>query len=133
MSGQTVQTQIRLLLAVWSETTLFAMICRPRSDWSGQGLHYLPCRLYRLDSLLYGRSHIVQIFWVSEYLGNLRQPNTREAKAKEKGTEQNFSEPIHNAVIMVSKVTCPIMKPYKGATLKLEEKYKVYKGFDIIR
>ena len=39
-SGQTVQTQIRLLL----------------EEQSDQGLHYLPFRLHRLDSLLYGRS-----------------------------------------------------------------------------
>ena len=36
MPGQTVQTQIRLLL--------------------DQGQHYLPFRLHRLDSLLYGRA-----------------------------------------------------------------------------
>ena len=38
--GQTVQTQIRLLL----------------EEQSDQGLHYLPFRLHRLDSLLYGRA-----------------------------------------------------------------------------
>ena len=59
--GQTVQTQIRLLL----------------EEQSDQGLHCLPFRLHRLDLVLYD-SHIVQIlewlqeiFWVSEYLGNL--------------------------------------------------------------
>ena len=40
MPGQTVQTQIRLLLA----------------ELSDQGLHCLPFRLHRLDSLLYGRA-----------------------------------------------------------------------------
>ena len=39
-SGQTVQTQIRLLL----------------EEQSDQGLHCLPFRLHRLDSLLYGRA-----------------------------------------------------------------------------
>ena len=39
MPGHTVQTQIRLLL-----------------EQSDQGLHYLPFRLRRLDSLLYGRA-----------------------------------------------------------------------------
>ena len=39
-SGQTVHTQIRLLL----------------EEHSDQGLHCLPFRLYRLDSLLYGRA-----------------------------------------------------------------------------
>ena len=38
MPGQTVQTQTRLLLE------------------SDQGLHCLPFRLHRLDSLLYGRA-----------------------------------------------------------------------------
>ena len=38
MPGQTVQTQIRLLL----------------EEQSDQGLHCLPFRLHRLDSLLYG-------------------------------------------------------------------------------
>ena len=47
MPGQTVQTQIRLLLgAVWSGTTL---------EQSDQGLYYLPFRLHSLDSLLYDR------------------------------------------------------------------------------
>ena len=40
MPGQTVQTQIRLLL----------------EEQSDQGLHCLPLRLHRLDSLLYGRA-----------------------------------------------------------------------------
>ena len=39
-SGQTVQTQIRLLLV----------------EQSDQGLHCLPFRLHHLDSLLYGRA-----------------------------------------------------------------------------
>ena len=39
--GQTVQTQIRLLL----------------EEQASQGLHCLPFRLHRLDSLLYGRAH----------------------------------------------------------------------------
>ena len=38
--GQTVQTQIRLLL----------------EEQSDQGLHCMPFRLHRLDSLLYGKS-----------------------------------------------------------------------------
>ena len=38
--GQTVQTQIRLLL----------------EEQSDQGLHCLPLRLHHLDSLLYGRA-----------------------------------------------------------------------------
>ena len=38
--GQTVQTQIRLLL----------------EEQSDQGLHCFPFRLHRLDSLLYGRA-----------------------------------------------------------------------------
>ena len=61
MPGQTVQTQIRVL----------------QEKQPDQGLHCLPFCLHRLDSLPYG-SHIVQIlewlqqiFWVSEYLGNL--------------------------------------------------------------
>ena len=41
MPGQTVQTQIRLLL---------------EEEQSDLGLHCLPFRLYRLDSLLYGRA-----------------------------------------------------------------------------
>ena len=40
MPGQTVQTQIRLLL----------------EEQSDQGLHRLPFCLHRLDSLLYGRA-----------------------------------------------------------------------------
>ena len=40
MPGQTVQTQIRMLL----------------EEQSDQGLHCLPFRLHRLDSLLYGRA-----------------------------------------------------------------------------
>ena len=40
MPGKTVQTQIRLLL----------------EEQSDQGLHCLPFRLHRLDSLLYGRA-----------------------------------------------------------------------------
>ena len=40
MPGQTVQSQIRLLL----------------EEQSDQGLHCLPFRLHRLDSLLYGRA-----------------------------------------------------------------------------
>ena len=61
MTGQTVQTQIWLLL----------------KEQSDQGLHCLPFRLHRLDWLLYGRATVKilewlqQIFWVSEYLGNL--------------------------------------------------------------
>ena len=39
-SGQTVQTQIRLLL----------------KEQSDQGLHCLPFHVHRLDSLLYGRA-----------------------------------------------------------------------------
>ena len=45
MPGQTVQTQIRLLL---EEQSL--------EEQSDQGLHCLPFRLHRLDSLLYGRA-----------------------------------------------------------------------------
>ena len=63
MPGQTVQTQIRLLL----------------EEQSDQGLHCLQFCLHRLDSLLYGRATefkffewLQQIFWVSKYLGNLR-------------------------------------------------------------
>ena len=41
MPGQIVQTQIRLLL----------------KEQSDQGLHCLPFRPHRLDSLLYGRAH----------------------------------------------------------------------------
>ena len=40
-TGQTVQTQIRLLL---------------EEEQSDQGLHCLPFRLHGLDSLLYGRA-----------------------------------------------------------------------------
>ena len=40
MPGQTVQTQIRLLL----------------EEQSDQGLHCLPFHLHHLDSLLYGRA-----------------------------------------------------------------------------
>ena len=62
MPGQTVQTQIRLLL----------------EEQSDQGLHCLPFRLHSLDSLPYGRATVQilewlqKMFWVSEYLGNLR-------------------------------------------------------------
>ena len=62
MPGQTVQTQIRLLLEKQSD----------------QGLHCLQFPLHRLDSLPYGRATVQilewlqQIFWVTEYLGNLR-------------------------------------------------------------
>ena len=62
MPGQTVQTQIKLLL----------------EEQSDQGLHRLPFRLHLLASLLYDRAIVQilewlqQIFWVSEYLGNLR-------------------------------------------------------------
>ena len=45
MPGQTVQTQIRLLL----------------EEQSDQGLHCLPFRLHRLDSLLYGRAHVLLV------------------------------------------------------------------------
>ena len=60
--GQTVQTQIRLLL----------------EEQSDQCLHCLPFQLHRLDSLLYDRATVQilewlqQIVWVSEYLGNLQ-------------------------------------------------------------
>ena len=60
MSGQTVQTQIRLLL----------------EEQSDRGLHCLLFRLHRLDTLLYGRATVQiwewlqQIFGVSENLGN---------------------------------------------------------------
>ena len=66
MPRQTVQTQIWLLL----------------EEQSDQGLHCLPFRLHCLDSLLYGRATVQilewlqQIFWVSEYLGNLRYTDT---------------------------------------------------------
>ena len=40
LPGQIVQTQIRLLL----------------EEQSDQGLHCLPFRLYRLDSLVYGKA-----------------------------------------------------------------------------
>ena len=62
---QTVQTQIRLLL----------------EEQSDQGLHCLPFRLHRLDSLVYGKATYIvvhtlewlqQMFWVSENLGSLR-------------------------------------------------------------
>ena len=42
MPGQTVQTQIRLLLVL--------------EEQSDQGQHCLPSRLHRLDSFLYGRA-----------------------------------------------------------------------------
>ena len=66
MPRQTVQTQIWLLL----------------EEQSDQGLLCLPFRLHCLDSLLYGRATVQilewlqQIFWVSEYLGNLRYTDT---------------------------------------------------------
>ena len=44
MPGQTVQTQIRLLLEELLE------------EQPDQGLHCLPFRLHRLDTLLYGRA-----------------------------------------------------------------------------
>ena len=62
MPGQTVQTEIRLLL----------------EEQYDQGLHSLPFLLHRLDSLIYGRATVQilewlqQMYWVSEYLGNLR-------------------------------------------------------------
>ena len=43
--GQTVQTQIRLLL----------------EEQSDQGLHCLPFRLHLLDALLYGRATLFEI------------------------------------------------------------------------
>ena len=74
MPGQTVQTQIRLLL----------------EEQSDQGLHYLPFCLHRLDSLRYGRATVQilewlqQIFWVSEYLVNLRYfQNPSETQARD--------------------------------------------------
>ena len=58
MPGQTVQTQIRLLLEKQSD----------------QGLHCLPFRLHCLDSLVQILEWLQQIFSVSEYLGNLWYP-----------------------------------------------------------
>ena len=61
MLGQTVETQIRLLL---------------EEEQSDLGLHCLPFCLHRLHSLLYGRATVQilewlqQIFGVSEYLEN---------------------------------------------------------------
>ena len=60
-SGQTVQTQIRLL-----------------EEQSDQGLHYLQFPLHLLAHYSMVAPHcsnfreITTIFWVSEYLGNLR-------------------------------------------------------------
>ena len=52
-------------------------------EQSDQGLHCLPFRLHRLDLLLYGEPHnsnftlSTKNFWVSEYLGNLRQMKSK--------------------------------------------------------
>ena len=54
--GQTVQTQIRLLL-----------------EQSDQGLHCLPFRLHRLDSLLYGRAILFK--FLSDYNKYFGCPN----------------------------------------------------------
>ena len=51
--GQTVQTQIRLLLEQSTVQTQIRLLLEEQSD---QGLHCLPFRLHRLDSLLYGRA-----------------------------------------------------------------------------
>ena len=48
MPGQTVETQIRLLLEEQSDQGL--------QEQSDLGLHCLPFRLHHLDSLLYGRT-----------------------------------------------------------------------------
>ena len=48
--GQTVQTQIRLLLE--TVQTQIRLLLEEQSD---QGLHCLPFRLHRLDSLVYGK------------------------------------------------------------------------------
>ena len=53
MPGQTVQTQIRLLLEEQSDPGLH---CLPDPDQSDPGLHCLPFRLHRLDSLFHGRA-----------------------------------------------------------------------------
>ena len=59
-SGQTEQTQIRLLL----------------EEQSDQGLHCLQCRLHPLDAILYGKATLLewlqQIFRVSEFEGFLQ-------------------------------------------------------------
>ena len=47
-SGQTMQTQIRLVL----------------KEQSDQGLHCLPFCLHLLDALLYGNPHCVTGFWI---------------------------------------------------------------------
>ena len=57
MPGQKVQTQIRLLL----------------EEQSDQGLHCLPFRLHRLDSLLYGRATLFK--FQSDYNNFLGCPN----------------------------------------------------------
>ena len=55
MPVQTVQTQIRLLL--WSGCANSADPDQTApQEQSDQGLHCLPFRLHRLDSLLYGRA-----------------------------------------------------------------------------
>ena len=70
MPGQTVQTQIRLLLgAVWSGSTLFA----------------IPSASFGLNTLWQSRivqilEWLQQIFWVSEYLGNLRYLHLKQIK-----------------------------------------------------
>ena len=51
--GQTVQTQIRLLL----------------EEQSYQGLHCLPFRLHRLDSLLYGKATQFKLSDYNKFFG----------------------------------------------------------------
>ena len=52
MPGQTVQTQIRLLLEETVQTQI-RLLLEAQSD---QGLHCLPFSLHHLDSILYGRA-----------------------------------------------------------------------------
>ena len=61
MPGQTVQTQIRLLLEeeqsdLGLQTVQTQIRLLLEEEQSDQGLHCLPFRLHRLDSLLYGRA-----------------------------------------------------------------------------
>ena len=69
-SGQTVQTQIRLLLdprgVVWSGSTLL-------EEQTDQGLHWLQFHLHHLDTLLYGKASLFK--FKDDYSQFFRCPN----------------------------------------------------------
>ena len=104
MPGQTVQTQIRLL----------------PEEQSDQGLHCLPFRLHRLDSLLYGRA-TVQILVITtnvlgvRILGNLRY-FSKLSRLFTFLLEFQFGLPCHNAVgvFSASQKLSSVMVHYRG-------------------